>query len=74
MVDYNNSVNLALAGKRSNCNHGTTQYKIDQNGLVTTSFVTKTGSGCEMTFSAQMDSLNLQGGGHKLGALFKFNL
>jgi len=74
MVDYNKSVNLALAGKMTGCAHGSTQYKIDNKGILSTSFVTKLDSGCEMTFSANLDTLNLQGGGHKVGALFKFNL
>jgi len=75
MVDYSSKgVNLAIAGKKSDCPHGSTQYKLDNNGVLSSAFVTKLDSGCELNFSANMDLTNLQSGGHKLGAMFKFNL
>jgi len=75
MVDYSaKGVSLAIAGKKADCPHGSTQYKLDNNGVLSSAFVTKLDSGCELNFSANMNLTNLQGGGHKLGAMFKFNL
>lgn len=72
-INYSGKISMALAGKFTGCKHGTSQIKVDQDGILSNSFTTKLFGGCDATFSANMDLKNLQGGG-KFGAMFKFNL
>jgi len=65
---------MSFAAKLANLKHGSSQHKIDQNGILTSSFTTKFDSGCEATFSSNVNVKDLQGSGHSLGAIFKFNL
>jgi len=73
-INYAGNISMALAAKCTGLKHGSSQHKIDNNGILTNSFTTKFDGGCEATFSANVDCKNLQGAGHSLGAIFKFNL
>jgi len=72
-VAYKGDVSLGLAGKCKN-DIGTTNFKIDQKGNLTTSLVTKLSSSCEATVTAHANLPNLTSSGPVLGALFKFNM
>jgi len=72
-VAYKGDVSLGLAGKCKN-SIGTTNFKIDQKGNLTTSLVTKLNSSCEATVTAHANLPNLTSSGPVLGALFKFNM
>jgi len=72
-VAYKGDVSLGLAGKCKN-DIGTTNFKIDQTGNLTTSLVTKLSSSCEATVTAHANLTNLTSSGPVLGALFKFNM
>merc|ERR1711974_489896 len=70
-INYAGNISMALAAKCTGLKHGSSQHKIDNNGILTNSFTTKFDGGCEATFSANVDCKNLQGAGHSLGAIFK---
>merc|ERR1712038_197809 len=73
-ADYGKGMNLGLAAKCTGGSNMTKQMKINQNGLLGFSAVTKLDSGCELTTSALLDLTNMASGGHKVGAMFKFDL
>jgi len=73
-LGYGKSTNLAIAAKCTGDAHCTKQVKLNQNGQMGFSCVTKLDSGCELTTSAMLDLPNLANGGHKVGAMFKFDL
>lgn len=73
-ADYGKSMNLGLAAK---CTHNadcTKNIKVNHNGQMGFSCSTKLDSGCELTTSAMINLPNLSNGGHKVGAMFKFDL
>jgi len=72
-ASYGKAVDLAFAVKCTGCEGVTSQYKINQKGHLGASYATKLAA-CDLTASAHVDLLNLNGGGHKLGANLKFNL
>jgi len=73
-INYAGNINMSLAAKLANLKHGSAQHKINQDGIFTSSFTTKFDSGCEATFSSNLNVKDLQGPGHTIGAIFKFNL
>jgi len=73
-INYNGNVAISLAGKDASNAHGVWNFKVNNEGVLASSFVTKFDSGCEATFSGNFDMKNLTSGGHTLGAGFKFNL
>jgi hypothetical protein len=73
-INYAGNINMSLATKLANLKHGSSQHKINQDGIFTSSFTTKFDSGCEATFSSNVNVKDLQGPGHTIGAIFKFNL
>lgn len=73
-INYNGNVAISLAGKDSSCPHGVWNFRVNNEGVFASSFVTRFDSGMEATFSGNFDMKNLTSGGHTLGAGFKFNL
>jgi len=64
---------MGVAYKSTACEGVTAQYKICNSGKFGVSYASKLAA-CDLTVAAEVDLLNLQGGGHKIGSAFKFAL
>jgi len=71
-ANYGKSVDLGFAVKCACANGVTSQYKINQKGHLGLSWASKLDA-CDLTLSTHVDMLNLNAGGHKVGANMKFN-
>lgn len=67
------ATSMGVAYKSNACEGVTAQYKLMNNGRFGCSYASKLAA-CDLTVSADIDLMNLQGGGHKLGSAFKFAL
>lgn len=71
-ANYGKAVDLAFAVKCTGCPGVTSQYKLNQKGHLGLSYACKLDA-CDLTVSSHLDLLNLNAGGHKVGANLKFN-
>jgi len=62
---------MGVAYKTNACAGVTAQYKICNSGKFGVSYAQKLAA-CDLTVAADIDLMNLQGGGHKFGSAFKF--
>merc|ERR1712166_1303781 len=67
------ATSMGVAYKSTACPGVTAQYKLMNSGRFGASYASKLAA-CDLTVSADIDLLNLQGGGHKFGSAFKFAL
>lgn len=67
------STGMGVAYKSQHCPGVTSQYKICNSGKFGVSYASKLAA-CDLTVAVEVDLLNLQGGGHKIGSAFKFAL
>jgi len=67
------ATSMGVAYKTTACPGVTAQYKLMNSGRFGASYASKLAA-CDLTVSADIDLLNLQGGGHKFGSAFKFAL
>jgi hypothetical protein len=67
------ATSMGVAYKTTACQGVTAQYKLMNSGRFGLSYASKLAA-CDLTVSADVDLLNLQGGGHKFGSAFKFAL
>jgi hypothetical protein len=67
------ATSMGVAYKTTACTGVTAQYKLMNSGRFGASYASKLAA-CDLTVSADIDLLNLQGGGHKFGSAFKFAL
>merc|ERR1711881_538372 len=67
------ATSMGVAYKTNACAGVTAQYKLMNSGRFGLSYASSLAA-CDLTVSADVDLLNLQGGGHKFGSAFKFAL